>query len=111
MQDQQYILTPRMNEFICRVAGSFLDSPIFPTDTSTANSSARNTQQASRKQLMGPGQGNERRREKGQGGHNPEPKQFGGLPTLDGFHFHKSVMIKGQPAEEWKYKHEVRTFA
>ena len=70
VQDKQYILTPRLDKTICRMADP--------------------EQSASH------------------GMHNsPVPKQFGGLPTLDGFHFHSAVMVKGQAAEKWKYKHQV----
>jgi hypothetical protein len=70
LQGKQYILTPRLNETICRMA-----------DAEASSSQATRA--------------------------SPVPKQYGALPSLDGFHFHKYVMVKGQPAEEWKYKHQV----
>jgi hypothetical protein len=70
LQGMQYIQTPRLDQFICRLAD----------DEEAAN-------------------------------RGPTPKQFGGLPTLDGFKFHSKLMFRGEKAEKWTYKHKARCYA
>jgi hypothetical protein len=39
---------------------------------------------------------------------DPKPKQYGGLPTLDGFKFDGDIKFKGEKAEMWTYTLKVR---
>jgi hypothetical protein len=97
LQGKQYLLTPRLSDTVCRLAGEY----------SAAGATNASTHSLPGRKLLAPHEKLEAQKLGGWRG-GPEPKQYGGLPTLDGFHFHKSVMVKGQAAEEWKYKHQVR---
>lgn len=88
LQGRQYILTPRMDKFVCRLAGSDASESVPPT--------ARRLHATA---------------EDRRGTRSPVPKQYGGLPTLDGFQFDSAIEFEGKAAEKWTYTHTVRFFA
>lgn len=117
LQGKQYIQTPRMDKFVCRLAGAEAEGVGASADAEPAAS-------GSTRRLLAESDAPERPRgtssydaalhalkhdqaQRG-AGKGPKPKQYGGLPTLDGFTFEKDVDFNNIKAEKWTYKLKAR---
>ena len=106
MQGKQYIQTPRIDKFVCRLAGAESEEPpaTAPTSSSTAIDGSRrllaDSEAAGAEAALSTLQRHQAQRAAGKG---PQPKQFGGLPTLEGFTFEEHVTFNGIAAEKWTY--------
>ena len=102
MQGKQFILTPRLNETVCRLADAEANAHLHHAAPGRRSAGDAADQRPDPLTAMRAAWGHTQRT-------SPVPKQYGGLPTLDGFTFHNSEMVRGQPAEEWRYTHQVQS--